>query len=734
MDQSEEIKQARKRFEDYKPAGTPVDQQEVEHFGKVLMALKQMSQLAEHKPVQAYQIGLEALAFDRSPPRQRAELHRSLGSIGLELGRVQEAVDHLLSYQEFADQSSDPLLILYAGWWMTLAIGYNAAQGLSIDGIMTPAAQFRQVLQQAKEAHNKSREFLGEALGRFVFVASAVDRVPILFHLDSVKDEGATAQSDLDEALQLIDQYPVELGDLRGHALKMSGLLEKLAGNEEATVNFLEEAVKATFEGSLKRGQALSSLGQAYLEAGRFEEARDAFEEAYATASSVSDGLGEAGDRILFGDQVGSVIRGLASAKLGLLHESDDLELKQKLRVELVSSLDWANNSELSRFLIAKHKISPAGSALVEVLERFQKASGRKARFCYLFADQHGTHLFQIKGDGQISPCAPLGVKRDEWASLWRSLADTYAPISRSGNPARPQDYLKHSDFPERWREAGEKLAAYLLSDGASGEHLYLVLDPWLNRLPVLSAAIGENSLLEYCSASVVPSAMALIGLASLRGKPTKRYTCLGTGTQADYLRRKDNPQALAAFHKVGDHLEAEGAVTVADNLCWEAASIQAFQQQLAQAQVGFVTAHAVFNRERGSESGLYLANDGKLPAPVRPNLTAAALGDFSLETDFLVLNACVVGLERQRGIGEGMGLSRALYRSGVRSHVASLWPVYLPAGNYFACRLYDYVQGGAKTYADAFRVAMRELRIKYPNPYHWAAFCLRGVGMSTYN
>jgi CHAT domain-containing protein len=97
------------------------------------------------------------------------------------------------------------------------------------------------------------------------------------------------------------------------------------------------------------------------------------------------------------------------------------------------------------------------------------------------------------------------------------------------------------------------------------------------------------------------------------------------------------------------------------------------------------------------------------------------------------MLNACVVGLERRRGIGEGLGLSWALYRAGVRSHVATLWPVYQAAGNYFACRLYDYLEGGAKTYADAFRVAMNETRAQYPNHYHWATFSLRGIGFSTY-
>jgi CHAT domain-containing protein len=312
-------------------------------------------------------------------------------------------------------------------------------------------------------------------------------------------------------------------------------------------------------------------------------------------------------------------------------------------------------------------------------------------------------------------------------------MADSYAPISREGNPARPQDYLKRSEFPAKWSELGGKLAEYLLSDDAAGEHLYLVLDEWLSRLPVWSAAIGENPLFEFCTASVVPSAMALISIASRREKPARRYVAIGTGTQADYLRRKNYPDALAMFHRVGDYLESEGAFAAEDNLSWEAATSTAFEQRLSECQAGFVTAHAVFDSERGLQSGLYLADENGLPDPQRPNVVAASIGELALETDLLMLNACVVGLERRRGIGEGLGLSWALYRAGVRSHVATLWPVYQAAGNYFACRLYDYLEGGAKTYADAFRVAMNETRAQYPNHYHWATFSLRGIGFSTY-
>ena len=738
MDESEELKQARQKLDAALGKGTVIDQQEVQDFWAVGTAISQMHGLSQYQPSEAYGIGLAALQHTRCLPQQRAELRRLLGCIGLELGQVHAAMDHLFEYQEWARQTKDPLLELYSDWWITVGLRYVAELGMTIDGIVSPVAQFQQVLSQMAELHAKSRNHLDQYYGRFVFVASAVDRVPILYHFpDRTSDDVATATADLDEALKLIKEHADELGYLRGHALKSQALLAALAGDKSSIVELLEVAAHDSPPGSLKRGQAMSSLGQAYLEKEHYVDAHDAFEEAYGTLVAIAQGLGSSVDRLLFGDQVGSVIRGLASAKLGLIRTGEDEQQTQKLLAELRTTLDWTSNSELSRFLLTTYEVGkePAlsGSALLEVLQRFEQVSERKTRLCYLYADQAGTHRFQVKSDGAMSLSGPLNVTRKEWAELWQCMANSYAPISRQGNPARPQDYLKRSEFPARWSELGDKLAQYILLDDAAGEHIYLVLDEWLCRLPIWSAAIGGDPLFEFCTVSVVPSVMALISIASLREKPPLRYVAIGTGTKADFLRRKDYPESLAMFHSIGDHLVSEGVLTADNNLSWEAATITAFEQKLSQCQAGFVTAHAVFDSERGLQSGLYLADKNGLPDPERPNLAAASIGELALETDLLVLNACVVGIERRRGMGEGLGLSWALYRAGVRSHVAALWPVYQAAGNYFACRLYDYLEGGAKTYADAFRVAMKETRAQYPNHYHWATFSLRGIGMSTY-
>src|SRR5262249_40917082 len=156
----------------------------------------------------------------------------------------------------------------------TLAIRYHAELGLSIDGIISATQQFHQVLLEMKEAHQASRNYLHDARGRFVFVASAIDRIPVIVNLrDDDGHERDAARNDLVEALNLIDQHPKELGHLRGHALKMQGQLEAIAGNPSLAIDIVQQAIGMFPDGSLKRAQALAAFANACLDTQRFEEA-----------------------------------------------------------------------------------------------------------------------------------------------------------------------------------------------------------------------------------------------------------------------------------------------------------------------------------------------------------------------------------------------------------------------------------------------------------------------------
>lgn len=72
------------------------------------------------------------------------------------------------------------------------------------------------------------------------------------------------------------------------------------------------------------------------------------------------------------------------------------------------------------------------------------------------------------------------------------------------------------------------------------------------------------------------------------------------------------------------------------------------------------------------------------------------------------------------------MGLVRGLLQAGAQSLLLSLWDVHDESTKEFMIGFYTRLQGGM-TRSAAVQAAMRDLRARYPHPYHWAPFSLIG-------
>jgi len=105
--------------------------------------------------------------------------------------------------------------------------------------------------------------------------------------------------------------------------------------------------------------------------------------------------------------------------------------------------------------------------------------------------------------------------------------------------------------------------------------------------------------------------------------------------------------------------------------------------------------------------------------------LHAGEVFEHDLSASLVVLSACNSALGELTSGNELMGLTRSFLYAGAPSIVASLWTVDDRSTSYLMQQFYRNLATMSK--ADALREAKLATMKEYPDPFHWAAFCLQG-------
>ena len=106
--------------------------------------------------------------------------------------------------------------------------------------------------------------------------------------------------------------------------------------------------------------------------------------------------------------------------------------------------------------------------------------------------------------------------------------------------------------------------------------------------------------------------------------------------------------------------------------------------------------------------------------------LTSEEISKIDLSNvGLVVLSACQTGLGDIDSGAEGViGIQRAFKLAGAQSLLMSLWKVDDEATSYMMRKFYSSMLSG-DTKHNAFKLAQKEVRNKYPNPYYWAGFVM---------
>lgn len=130
------------------------------------------------------------------------------------------------------------------------------------------------------------------------------------------------------------------------------------------------------------------------------------------------------------------------------------------------------------------------------------------------------------------------------------------------------------------------------------------------------------------------------------------------------------------------------------------------------------------------TKSGILLAdanvslNKNSNPVLADGVLTAEEISWMDLSnTQIVVLSACetAIGQSFQEGFG---GLIRAFKLAGVQHIVASLWKVSDEVTAELMILFYENLMSGMEPHESLIR-AQREIALRYPDPYYWAAFIM---------
>ncbi|MCA9837016.1 MAG: CHAT domain-containing protein [Trueperaceae bacterium] len=242
------------------------------------------------------------------------------------------------------------------------------------------------------------------------------------------------------------------------------------------------------------------------------------------------------------------------------------------------------------------------------------------------------------------------------------------------------------------------------LSLDLRGEQLIIVPYGNLHGVPFAALFDGQSYLTDHALLALAPSAAVYLHCAQQKNEGEQELLAFGLPFEDIPTVEKEVKAVSALFNNSKTFLG-------------DAATLEQFQQEAAQAKVLHIATHGVFRPDNPMFSGLKFHNGW---------LAARDLYQQRLQASLVVLSACETGISSSHASDEVFGLARGFFFAGAPALVVSLWAVKDTQTAQLMIAFYSALNEG-KTVAEALHCAQMKVRAEHPNPYFWSAFNLMG-------
>jgi CHAT domain-containing protein len=239
---------------------------------------------------------------------------------------------------------------------------------------------------------------------------------------------------------------------------------------------------------------------------------------------------------------------------------------------------------------------------------------------------------------------------------------------------------------------------------GLSAGHLIIVPHSFLHYLPFHALTDGKRALIDDFTISYAPSASVFVLCQEKVPVTTGKALVLAVPDErAPFIQ--DEARNVAA------------ALGGARLFMGEEATEQQLRAYGPESQFIHIATHGYFRQDNPMFSSIRLGSS---------LLSLFDIYQLRLNAELVTLSGCGTGMNVVIGGDELIGLVRGLLFAGAQTLMVSLWEVHDQSTAEFMRDFYlSYARLQNK--AAAQRVAILNMREKYPHPYYWAAFALVG-------